>query len=129
MDKITIDISPGELADRISILSIKSRRIGDDDKRKRAVEQLAALTPKSPVCVDPTNSHTMLKEQLECVNEILWDVENAIRSCEKHEDFGSLFTTLARMVYTMNDHRADLKRQIDELFHSKIGEPKSYTTY
>jgi Family of unknown function (DUF6165) len=72
---------------------------------------------------------TRLAAELKAVNETLWRIEDAIRLCERDEDFGPRFIALARSVYHTNDRRAALKRQVNELLGSRLIEEKSYATY
>ena len=123
---LTIEISPGELADRISILKIKKRRLHSDEKRAQAQLQLDCLLD---ILSPPECKGGLLSIQLENVNELLWDVENAIRSCEHHKSFGVLFVLLSRMVYQLNDQRSRIKNEIDDSLSSTKMELKEYTTY
>lgn len=126
---ISVEIAPGELIDKITILEIKSERISDPEKLSNVRTELATLVacrdrtiPSSPELAERT---TDLKQ----VNESLWQIEDDIRDCERRRDFGPKFVELARSVYKSNDRRAALKRQINELLGSRLIEEKSYTDY
>jgi hypothetical protein len=114
---VLVEVSPGELADKVSILNIKLENITDEKKREHIQNELWVLSPhvKEPI------------DELYTVNKVLWDVENEIRLCEKNGDFGSNFVRLARLVYQTNDRRAEIKREINA--HSTIAEEKQYTEY
>lgn len=122
---LMIEISPGELLDRISILQLKSRRIGDPDKRTIVNLQLAALLR---VCQSLGNLSQVdpLRRELEQTNAAIWDAEEALRAREQAGDFGPRFIQNARRVYQCNDRRASLKRQIDRALGFAPGEIKSY---
>jgi hypothetical protein len=123
---ITVEIAPGELIDKITILEIKSERIADAAKRRHVDAELALLVAARD-CTTPGSAElTRLKAELKAVNEALWQIEDEIRLCERDEDFGPRFTTWARSVYRTNDRRAALKRHINELLGSQLMEEKSY---
>lgn len=112
------EISKGELIDKITILEIKSERIGDPDKLKNVRTELDALR-----CLEfPTPT----KLELKTINQRLWDVEDSLRIHEKNGDFGPVFIEKARSVYTLNDERSRLKREINVCHGSEIIEEKSY---
>jgi tetratricopeptide (TPR) repeat protein len=123
---ISTPCSVGELIDKITILRIKAERIEDEGKLGNIRRELALLedlaADQAPIgaCV------ASLVKQLAAVNQRLWDVEEAIRLCEREEDFGPRFVALARSVYVYNDERAALKRAISGMFDSAIVEEKSY---
>ena len=106
MREILTPISPGELLDKLTILTIK----------------LENIIPKS-------DEITALNASLLAVNKELWDIEDDIRDCERAGDFGDEFIRLARAVYVTNDKRADLKKQINLALGSEIVEEKSYADY
>lgn len=126
---ITVDISPGELLDKISILEIKSARIVDVGKLENVRYELALLRKTWDNSVDATDSLKKFEGELRTVNESLWDIEDAIRVCEANQDFGPKFIELARSVYTTNDRRAEIKRQVNTMLGSSIVEEKSYSKY
>ena len=126
---ITVEISPGELLDKISILEIKSARMADADKLENVRYELALLRKTWENSVDASESVKDFEKELRSVNERLWDIEDAIRVCEASQDFGAKFVELARSVYMTNDRRAAIKRQINTVLGSSIVEEKSYTDY
>lgn len=124
--RLSIEVSPGEAADKLTILRIKQDRIRDPAKLAhigREAEMLdAALAPlrqRFPAILP-------LIEELRRVNEALWDVEDALRLHEKRGDFGAEFVRLARSVYVTNDRRAAVKAEINRILGSDIAEQKSY---
>jgi hypothetical protein len=125
---LLVEVSPGELLDKLTILEIKSERIADPRKRENVRTELAALAAARET-LEPSPRLAELVAQLKAVNEALWDIEDAIRLCERDGDFGPRFIELARSVYRTNDRRAALKRAINELLSSSLIEEKSYTDY
>jgi tetratricopeptide (TPR) repeat protein len=125
---LRVEVSAGELIDKISILQIKSERIHDDAKLANVRAELAALVAANHCCLRPSAELTALSEELRSVNEALWTVEDELRLCERNQEFGSRFVELARSVYRHNDRRAALKRQINELLGSRLIEEKSYAS-
>jgi tetratricopeptide (TPR) repeat protein len=125
---LLVEVSAGELLDKITILQIKSERITDLAKLHNVRVELEALQtvqtalPQSPELAE-------LMAQLKAVNEQLWDIEDAIRLCEREQDFGPRFIELARSIYRLNDRRAALKRAINERTGSRLIEEKSYADY
>jgi hypothetical protein len=126
---ITIEISPGELLDKISILQIKSERITDTGKLANVRYELNLLQGIVPDRIAGNAGLTKLMGELKSINEKLWDIEDEIRGCESRKDFGETFVQLARNVYLTNDRRAEIKREINALCGSTIVEEKSYTQY
>ena len=129
VSSVKVDIAPAELIDKVTILSIKSERIDDVEKRKNVQSELDILTATRDQVIQPSASLNDLTLKLRDVNERLWVIEDDIRSCEANEEFGSQFIELARAVYRQNDERARLKREINNLLGSKIIEEKSYKPY
>ena len=125
---ITVEIAPGELIDKITILEIKSERITDAAKAHHVGTELALLVAARDWTVPGSAELARLANELKAVNEALWQIEDEIRLCERDEDFGPRFVALARSVYRTNDRRAALKRQINELLGSKLIEEKSYAS-
>lgn len=123
---VEVPCSVGELIDKLTILEIKSERITDLAKRDNVRKELGFLRAIRTARHLFAPRLAPIEGQLREVNGHLWDVEDALRRCEKDSDFGSRFVELARQVYLTNDRRAALKRQIDDLFHSTIVEEKSY---
>lgn len=122
---MNIEISPGELIDRLSILEIKLERIAEPEKLERLRPQYEALLRAG---ADLKGIETLAAELKE-INAALWRIEDALRDHERRSDFGPTFIALARSVYLKNDRRSAIKRRIDEYFASALGEEKSYTTY
>jgi tetratricopeptide (TPR) repeat protein len=125
---LRVEISAGELIDKITILEIKSERIRDAAKLGHVRAELAALLTANGCCSHPSAELTALRDELRSVNEALWTVEDELRLCEQNQDFGSRFVALARSVYRHNDRRAVLKRQINVLLGSRLIEVKSYAS-
>ncbi|MEQ8790498.1 MAG: DUF6165 family protein [Pirellulaceae bacterium] len=126
---VRVEISPGELVDKITILQIKSERIRDPDKLHNVRVQLETLESSRDEALPRSGELDRLTAALKGVNETLWDIEDDIRECERDADFGTRFIELARSVYRCNDRRAAVKRQIDELLGSRLVEEKSYEAY
>jgi hypothetical protein len=126
---ILVEIAPGELIDKITILEIKSERIADAGKLKNVRVELDVLAAARDGAMAASAELAELTAQLKQVNQALWEIEDAIRDCERGQDFGPKFIELARSVYHSNDRRAALKRQINELLGSKLIEEKSYAAY
>jgi hypothetical protein len=124
-----IEVSPGELLDRISILEIKSQRIGDPAKLRNIHHELGLYRSTILGKIPDGKAMTGLARDLKAVNETLWTIEDEIRACEANQDFGKRFVELARSVYRTNDRRASIKREINVLCGSTIIEEKSYTQY
>lgn len=123
---LIVEIAPGELLDKITILQIKQARLTDPAKHANVCRELELLQKARAHALIETHELTALSTELKSVNERLWDVEDALRQCEHDRDFGSRFVSLARSVYQLNDHRALLKRRINELCDSPLREEKSY---
>ena len=126
---ITVEIAPGELIDKITILEIKNERIADAAKLRNVRVELETLCAARDQAMEKSDDLTRLTAELKTVNEALWEIEDDIRDCERQRDFGPRFIELARSVYHQNDRRAAVKRQINELLGSKLIEEKSYTNY
>jgi hypothetical protein len=119
---LNVPVSVGEVLDKISILEIKSERITDVGKLKNVRTELAYL-----LGIARTHRHPALEAELKQVNELLWDIEDRIRIKEHLQEFDGEFIELARSVYSTNDRRADIKREINEATGSLLVEEKSYT--
>ena len=126
---IRIEVAPGEIIDKLTILEIKRERIGDEAKRKNVVHEWDVLTRDLDAAVKKTPALDALRAKLKEINLKLWVIEDDIRDCERAKDFGPKFIELARAVYFTNDERAAVKRQINELLGSAIMEEKSYAAY
>lgn len=121
-----LEVSAGELADRISILRIKAERIQDAGKRAHVLAELAASEAAQREAGPWPEAVAQMEARLREVNEGLWDVEDALRVREREGDFGAGFVELARSVYRLNDERGRLKRQISEAAGSPWAEQKQY---
>jgi Family of unknown function (DUF6165) len=126
---IAIEISPGELVDKVSILEIKSERIVDPEKLANVRRELGLYRKIVATQLPVADAMANLIRELKTVNEILWVTEDEIRDCEARQDFGDAFIQLARTVYKTNDRRASIKREINILCGSSIIEEKSYKPY
>ena len=124
--RIGIEISPGELLDKISILEIKNERIQDQNKLGHVRRELETLNRSRSGFVPESDAIATLYSELKAINEQLWEIEDDIRVLEKASNFGESLIAIARSVYVTNDRRAGVKRDIDELLESDIGEVKSY---
>ena len=127
-----IEVSNGEILDKVSILEIKLDRITDVQKLSNIQNEWNALQYAVKIITGLANSkdefHQAVKA-LRTTNEALWDVEDALRSKEKAKDFGDTFIASAREVYVLNDQRAALKSTINILTGSNLREEKSYEGY
>jgi tetratricopeptide (TPR) repeat protein len=126
---VPVEIAPGELLDKITILEIKTRRVADADKLAHVHQELAVLRRARARVMPVSDQVARLEANLKKVNEDLWEVEDALRGCEREKDFGPRFVELARSVYRLNDRRAALKRQVNELLGAPFGEQKDYPEY
>jgi Tfp pilus assembly protein PilF len=126
---ILIEMTPGELADKISILEIKCDRITDPEKLAHVRAEVAALREAQAPIAGWSEQAKELTAELRRVNQSLWDIENALRACERAGDFSACFIELARSVYRQNDRRAQLKRQMNEMLGARFAEQKCYTAY
>jgi len=126
---ITVEIAPGELIDKITILEIKLARIADAAKLANVKIELDILTASRDSKIVPSVELDGLTGELKATNEALWQIEDDIRDCERIGDFGGRFIELARAVYNINDNRALFKRQINDLLGSSLVEEKSYAAY
>ncbi|NQW11046.1 MAG: hypothetical protein HQ481_14355 [Alphaproteobacteria bacterium] len=127
--QISTPISAGELIDKITILSIKSERMSDPTQRANVLHELSLLEAVRDDALKDAPALDDLITELKTINEALWVVEDDIRECERAEEFGPRFVSLARSVYRTNDRRAALKRAINERLGSEIMEEKSYSAY
>ncbi len=126
---IRVEIAPGELIDKITILEIKAGRIAEAGKRANVLAELAALAEARAAALAPDGEIDRLAAELKTVNEALWEIEDDIRACDRAGDFGPRFVDLARAVYRTNDRRAELKRAINLRLGSRLVEEKSYKPY
>ena len=126
---IKVELSVGELIDKISILQIKAERIIDRSKLENINKELDVLMS---LWKDSINSNNNLESEindLKAINEELWDIEDKIRDKERNQAFDKGFIELARAVYITNDKRADIKRIINSKTGSELIEEKSYSDY
>jgi hypothetical protein len=126
---VTVDVSVGELIDKITILEIKATRLSDPAQLCNVKDELKSLVAARDATIPPSAELAELSLLIKRVNERLWRIEDDIRDRERAKDFGPRFTVLARSVYVCNDERAALKRRINELLGSRIVEEKSYAPY
>ncbi len=126
---IQIDISVGELLDKITILQIKAERIADVSKLENIKKELCILQGQweSSPYIDNNLDNNIAS--LKFVNERLWDIEDQIRVKESQQKFDEEFVKLARSVYFTNDERAEIKREINNKTGSNLVEEKSYSDY
>lgn len=125
----TVSISWGELIDRLTILEIKAERLSDGAARARVARELAALSDMADSAAAREPRVLALENALREVNETLWSIEDEIRRKEARQQFDADFIRLARAIYQNNDERGRLKREINLLLQSDIGEEKQYTKY
>ena len=128
MKKILAEISLGELADKLSILEIKLKKISNKDSLKIINKEYQSLKSIELKGVDK-NKYNSLFNELKSINEKLWNIENEKRLLEKNSDFGERFIQVSRDVHFMNDKRSKVKKDINNKFGSNIEEVKEYTKY
>ena len=129
MNKIIVEVSIGELLDKISILEIKLEKIKDQDKLKFISDEHAVLKNQLDKNVKSNDKLEKLFQSLKEINAKLWVIEDDKRLCEKEKDFTEKFIKLSRDVHFLNDDRAKIKLEINNLTGSKIKEIKEYTSY
>ena len=123
-----IEISNGELVDKVCILKIKLKNIKDPDKLINIQKEFDMLSSKM-ISFLPMNAFQKELIDLEKVNEDLWVIEDKLRVKEKEQEFDQEFTELARSVYFTNDRRSDVKKKINLITKSELVEEKSYQKY
>jgi hypothetical protein len=126
---ILIEVAPGELIDKLTILEIKQAHIDDPAKRRNIDHEYAVLRAARAARVPESADLARLEAELKAVNQTLWRVEDDIREHERARHFGPSFIELARSVYRTNDRRAEIKRAINDLLGSRLVEEKSYAPY
>jgi hypothetical protein len=126
---ILIEVAPGELIDKLTILEIKLELIEDESKRASVRREYGLLKSAYQTAIVENEQLAELTATLKRINRELWDIEDNIRAEERAQRFGSRFIELARSVYRTNDRRAAVKRQINTLLNSPIPEEKSYAHY
>ena len=129
MNKILVEVSMGELLDKISILEIKKEKIKDPEKLKFINDEYNILNEQLKNNVKSDDKLNNLFKSLKEINSKLWVIEDEKRLCEKNSDFGEKFIKLSRDVHFLNDDRAKIKLEINKLTKSKIKEIKEYTNY
>ncbi|MBD1133829.1 hypothetical protein IDH19_00830 [Pelagibacterales bacterium SAG-MED48] len=129
MNKILVEVSVGELLDKISILEIKQEKIKDTEKLNFINEEHSILKDELNDNVKIDKKLTELFESLKQINAKLWVIEDDKRQCEKEKDFTDNFIKLSRDVHFLNDDRAKIKLEINIHTGSKIKEIKEYTSY
>ena len=127
--EVSVEVSPGDLIDKITILEIKLERIEGKDKLKNVKLEWETLTRARDEAIEATPELEKLTADLKESNERLWEIEDDIRQFECDKNFGDKFIELARAIYINNDQRARLKREINELLGSRLIEEKSYAAY
>ena len=129
MNKILVEVSVGELLDKISILEIKKEKIKDLEKLKFINDEYSVLKDQLNKNVKSDEKLSELFNSLKEINSKLWVIEDNKRLCEKNSDFGERFIKLSRDVHFLNDDRAKLKLEVNNHTGSKIKEIKEYTSY
>ena len=129
MNKIIVEVSIGELLDKISILEIKQGKIKDPEKLKFINNEHSVLKDQLKKNVKSDDKLNNLYQSLKEINAKLWIIEDDKRQCEKDKDFGEKFIKLSRDVHFLNDDRAKIKLEINNHTGSIIKEIKEYTSY
>ncbi|MDA7486390.1 DUF6165 family protein [Candidatus Pelagibacter ubique] len=129
MNKILVEVSVGELLDKISILEIKQEKIKDPEKLKFINDEHAILKNQLDNNVKSDEKLNTLFKSLKDINAKLWVIEDDKRLCEKNSDFTEKFIKLSRDVHFLNDDRAKIKLEMNNHTGSKIKEIKEYTSY
>ncbi len=129
MNKIIVEISIGELLDKISILEIKKDKIKDLKKLEFVYNEHSILKSQLENNIKTDDKLNELFQSLKEINTKLWIIEDNKRLCEKDKDFGDNFIKLSRDVHFLNDERAKIKLKINDHTGSKIKEIKEYTKY
>ena len=129
MNKILVEVSVGELLDKISILQIKQEKIKDPEKLKFISDEHSILKDQLDNNVKSDEKLNTLFKSLKDINAKLWVIEDDKRLCEKNSDFTEKFIKLSRDVHFLNDDRAKIKLEINNHTGSTIKEIKEYTTY
>tara|TARA_B110000014_G_C19566895_1_gene302181 strand:+ start:32 stop:421 length:390 start_codon:yes stop_codon:yes gene_type:complete len=129
MKKILIEVSAGELLDKISILDIKLNKIKEKDSLDYIKKEHQILTKEREKNIDPNIDINPLYLKLKSINEKLWVIEDEKRLCEKNTDFKEKFIKLSRDVHFLNDKRSEVKLEINKILSSNFREVKQYTKY
>jgi hypothetical protein len=129
MNKIIVEVSIGELLDKISILEIKQEKIKDEDKLKFINNEHSILKDQLEKNIKSEDKLNKLFQSLKEINSKLWVIEDEKRQCEKDKNFSEKFIKLSRDVHFLNDDRAKIKLEINNHTGSSIKEIKEYTNY
>jgi len=129
MNKILVEVSVGELLDKISILEIKKEKIKNPDKLKYINDEHQILQEQYKLNIKNDIKLNELYQSLKIINSRLWTIEDDKRKCEKEKDFTESFIKLSRDVHILNDERAKIKLEINNHTGSKIKEIKEYFSY
>ena len=129
MNKIIVEVSVGELLDKISILEIKKEKIKDPEKLKFISNEHSILKDQLEKNVKSDDKLNKLFQDIKEINDKLWVIEDDKRDCEKKKDFGDKFIKLSRDVHFLNDDRAKIKLEMNNHTGSSIKEIKEYTSY
>ena len=129
MNKIIVEVSVGELLDKISILEIKKEKIKDPEKLRFIFNEHSILNDQLEKNVKSDKKLEKLFQELKEINAKLWIIEDDKRDCERNKDFGEKFVKLSRDVHFLNDDRAKIKLEINNHTGSVIKEIKEYTSY
>ena len=129
MNKILVEVSVGELLDKLTILEIKQEKIKDPEKLKYINDEYSVLKDQLNKSVKSDPKLDELFNSLKKINKKLWIIEDDKRLCEKNSDFGEKFIKLSRDIHFLNDDRAKIKLEINNHTGSKIKEIKEYTKY
>ena len=129
MNKILVEVSVGELLDKISILEIKKEKISDPESLKIINSEYLVLKEQLKKNIKTNSEVDRLFDSLKEINSKLWLIEDDKRMCEKNADFGEKFIKLSRNIHFLNDSRSKIKLEINNHTGSKIKEIKEYTTY
>ena len=125
-----VEVSNGELLDKLTILELKISNISDEKKLINVKKEFNELNPLAKLLFEKFKDELLIKyKELALINSELWKIEDDIRECEKNKNFGEKFVELARAVYFTNDKRSDVKKQINILTGSGFIEEKSYEDY
>ena len=125
-----VEVSNGELLDKLTILELKMSNISDDKKLINVKKEYNELNPLAKLLFEKFKDELLIKyKELALINSQLWKIEDDIRECEKNKNFGEKFVELARAVYFTNDKRSEVKKQINILTGSGFIEEKSYEDY
>ena len=129
MNKILVEVSVGELLDKISILEIKKEKISDSESLKFIQKEYLILKEQLDQNIKSDNKIDELFKSLKDINLKLWSIEDKKRMCEKNSDFGDEFIKLSRDIHFLNDSRSKVKLEINKYTGSQIREIKEYTEY